>query len=447
MNISNCVSPSLLTRLILMSVSVSLCPATTVAQLSPAHVIEEQTVAQLPPAHMIEEQTLAHIRVYLEQERGDAALELIEPFLDRVPPPALIDHFTFLYAVALHMEGDDNQAIVILEQFLEEYQDSLLTREAQLRLGALYIASRQPKRAIAVLSRTLNLSPDDATRREAQHQLRRAYELQGNDHLAIRTALTQMGQAGEAERRDLLDAINSLILHTTDERTLARILETFPAAYPGDLALIRLIELHTAQDDAILAERDIRVFLHQFPKHAYARTATALLQSFIARIKAHRQVIAVVLPFSGTMKPFGTDAFNGVRLAMEQEGFSGSNAIGLVVKDSTRPPTQLGREVMQLIEEFNPIALIGPLLAQEVQHLAELPDRAAVPFLTPTATLPNIQRLGRYWFSTAMTNPAPDQTPCGICHADFRIHAVWHPDPTDRPTANDYITFSNKPSS
>ena len=389
MKISNRLSPSLLIRCILMSVV--LCPAATVAQPSPAHLTEEQTLVQ--------------IRIQLGQGRGEAALSLIKPFLARVPPPALIDQFTFLYAVALHRQGDNNQAIVILEQFLEEYPASPLIHKAQLRLGALYLASRQPKRAIALLSRTLNLASDETIRREAQHQLRRAYELQGNDLLAVQTTLAHMRQAGEAERGDFLDAMNSLILQKMDEPSLTNLLEIFPADYPGDLALIRLIELHTAHGDEILAERDIRVFLHQFPKHPYAQTATALLRSFTARIKAHRQVIAVVLPFSGTMKPFGTDAFRGVRLALEQEAFLGNNAVGLVVKDSARSSTQFHREVADLLEEFNPIALIGPLAAHEAQRLAGMPDRAGIPFITPTATIPNVKHLGAYWFSTAMTTP------------------------------------------
>ncbi len=385
------ISLSLLIPSILVSVSVALCPATTFAQSLPASVTENQALAQ--------------IKIHIEQERGETALRLIEPFLDRIPPPDLIDHFTFWYAMALHRHGDDDQAIVVLEQFMEDYPASPLIHEASLRLSTLYIQTHQSNRAIAMLSRMLNLTSDNTTRREIQHQLRRAYEQQGHYHLAIQTAMTHMTHSEEAERRDLQDAINSLILQKMDERSLARVLETFPATYPGDLALIRRIELHMAQGDDVLAARDIRAFLHQFPEHLYARTASALLRSFVARIKAHRQVIAAVLPFSGTMKPFGTDAFNGLRLALEQEVFLGSNAIGLVVTDSAHPSTRIRSEVLYLLDEFKPIAMIGPLLADEVHRLADIPDRAAVPFMTPTANLTNVKYLGRYWFSTAMTTP------------------------------------------
>ncbi len=391
MNMSHRLSPSLPRRLIVVSVMVALSPAAV--------------PAQLPPAHVAEEQALAQIRIHLEQEHGEMAIGLIEAFLDHVPPPILIDQFTFLHAVALHRQGDDTQAIAVLEQFLEEYPASPLMHEAQLRLGELLIASRRPKRAVAVLSQMLNRSPDETTEGKALHQLRRAYELRGDGLRAVQTALTHMAQAGEAERHDLRNAIRSLILQTMDERSLAGVLEAFPATYPGDVASIRLIELRTARGDNILAERALRSFLHQFPTHPYAPTAAALLRSLTARIKAHRHVIAAVLPVSGPMKPFGTEALNGVRLALEQEAFLGPNAIGLVVRDSARSPTRLRRAVDRLIEAFNPIALIGPFSTHEVRRVAEVPHRAAVPFLTPAATLPDVTRLGSYWFSTAMTTP------------------------------------------
>ncbi len=422
MNIATRLSPSRLMRGLL--ISVLLCPAAAMAQPlpAPARAIDEEQATEkraveeratekraveerATEKRAVEKRALAHIRVHLGQGRVDAALALIESFLERASPPALTDQFTFLYAIALHRQARDTEAVAILEQFLEEYPKSPLRREAQLRLGAFYIETRRPKPAIALLSRMLDRTSDETTRRAAHHYLRRAYELRGHYLPAVRTAMAHMKEAKDAERGDLLDTVNGLILQKMDERTLAELLEVFPAAYPGDLALIRLIELHTARGDEILAELDIRDFLHRFPAHPYTRTATALLHSFMAKIKAHRHVVATLLPLSGPMKAFGTEAFRGVRLALQQEAFLGSNAVGLVVKDSARTAAPLRREVAGLIESFHPIALIGPLSAREARRLADVADRAAVPFITPTATLPDVKRLGRYWFSTAMTTP------------------------------------------
>ena len=382
--------PSTRIWFLLISMSVILWPGATLAQLSSTPMAEEQALAQ--------------IQAQLEQQHSGEALQLIEQFLDQSHPPAFIDQFTFLHAVALEAQGESKQAIILLEQFLEEYPASLLIHDARLILGTLYMESRQLNRAIPILSRALDLTANDRTRVEALHRLCLAYELNGDYLRAIQTALAHIEQLGEDERRDLLDYIQSLILQKMDERSLSDVFDAFSTAYPGDLALIRLIELHTTQGDEVLAERDIRAFLQRFPDHPYAQTAGALLQTLTAKIKAHRHVIAAVFPFSGKMKPFGTEAFNGVRLALEEEKFFlGSNAVGLVVKDSVLPPDQFRREFSHLLDEFDPIALIGPLLAQEVQLLGDTPDRAAVPFLTPTATLQNVKQFGQYWFSTAMT--------------------------------------------
>ena len=387
-------------------ISTGLWPGATLAQFSPDEPSGEQALQLIEEQthQLTEEQALARIRAELGQEHGEAALRLIEPFLDQSEPPAFIEQFTFLHAVALEAQGQSNQAIITLEQFLEEYPGSPLAHEARLKLGTLYIESQRPNRAIPILSRVLDLTLDETIRVEALHRLLLAYESNGESLRAIHTALTHAEQSREDERRDLRDYVQSLILHKMTEQALGEVFDAFSSTYPGDLALIRLIELHTSQGDETLAERDIRAFLHRFPDHPYAQTAVALLRTVIAGIKAHRHVIAAAFPFSGKMKPFGTEAFNGVRLALEEEeAFWGSNAVGLVVKDSVLPPAQFRREISQLLDEFTPVALIGPLLAREVQLLADIPNLAAVPFITPTATLPDVKQFGRYWFSTAMT--------------------------------------------
>ncbi len=356
------------------------------------------------PEELTEEQGLAQIKAQLEQEHTGEAIRLIEQFLDQSNTPAFIEQFSFLHAIALEVEGQFNQAIPALEQFLEEFPGSTLAHDARLRLGTLYTEVQQPKRAVSILSRVLDLSSDEILRTEALYRLCLAYESSGEYLRAIETALHHAEQSGLDTRRDLLDYVQHLILEKMNEPSLSEVLDAFPDTSPGDLALIRLIEFHKSRDDNTLAKRDIHAFLQRFPNHPYARTATALLQTVTAGIKAHRHVIAATLPFSGKMKHFGTETFNGIRLALEENAtFGRSGDVGLVVKDSALPSAQLRHDVSQLLDEFAPIALIGPLLTREVQLLADAPDFASVPFITPTATLPNVKQFGRYWFSSAMT--------------------------------------------
>ncbi|MYJ53835.1 MAG: tetratricopeptide repeat protein, partial [Nitrospira sp. SB0672_bin_25] len=221
-------------------ISLVLWPGATLAQFSSADPYAEQ------PHPLTEEQGLARIKAQLEQEHTGEAIQLIERFLDQSDTPVFIEQFSFLYAIALEAEGQFNQAITTLEQFLEEFPGSTLVHEARLRLGTLYTEVQEPNRAVSILSRVLDLSSDDTLRAEALYRLCLAYESNGEYLRAIETALHHAEQSGADKRRDLLDYARHLILEKMSEPSLSEVINAFPGASPGDLALIRLIESHTS---------------------------------------------------------------------------------------------------------------------------------------------------------------------------------------------------------
>src|SRR5690606_37358245 len=109
-----------------------------------------------------------------------------------------------------------------------------------------------------------------------------------------------------------------------------------------DVALIRLIEWHTARGEDHLAERQLRLFLQRFPSHDYAATATDLLNGLAAKLKSSQAVLVALLPLSGKLAPFGTEVLNGIQLALEKAKevhgpTSVSASVGLIVKDSAAP--------------------------------------------------------------------------------------------------------------
>ena len=76
----------------------------------------------------------------------------------------------------------------------------------------------------------------------------------------------------------------------------------------------------------------------------------------------------------------------------------------LVVKDTTTLTGPLRLEIRQMLDEFQPEAVIGPLLSREIQQVGNMPDDYAIPFITPSSTLLNVRQFGSFWFSTAMTS-------------------------------------------
>ena len=340
-----------------------------------------------------------------ESQQIEDTLSTLEEYIEQGPPPTQLQEAYFLQAAALRMNNQERQAASTLEQLLDQFPVSPLANEARLILSELYVTLEDYERATAVLKKVLDYSSDPSMRRDALRQIREIDVVRGQPLTAIQNALQEMTLVGYADRLELKGVIQDLILQQLDESSLEELLEAYPTRYPGDLATIRLIELHTSRGDEVLAERDIRSFVKQFPNHPYAQTAMALLQSFMNKIKVHKHVIAAFLPFSGPMKAFGTDSLNGIRMALDDgKARLGVKSVGLVVKDTASSVSPLRYELPQIIHEFNPIATIGPLLSREIQAVSNMADDYEIPIVTPSATLLNIRQFGSYWFSTALTS-------------------------------------------
>ena len=146
------------------------------------------------------------------------------------------------------------------------------------------------------------------------------------------------------------------------------------------------------------------------------------------------------------MKPFGTEAFNGIRLALEEDEALGSaGAVGLVVKDSALPTAQLRRDVSQLLDEFAPIApdwsFVGPGGSTAGRH-----PGLRVRTLYYTHRDP-AQRQAIRTVLVQQRHDAvpPDQPAGGLCHAAFRVYAFLYPGPADAPWEKVASHFSTGP--
>lgn len=357
------------------------------------------------PLETTERVLLDDAKRLFESHQIEEAIIVLEEFIGQGPPPDQLQEAYFLQAAAFHMNDQEREAASTLEQLLDEFPVSPLASEARLLLAELYVNLDDPDQATTVLKRVLDLSSEPSIRRDAFRQIREIQVAQGESLSAVHTAIREMALVGYADRLELKSIIQELILQHLDEQALQELIETYPTQYPGDLATIRLIELYTARGDEVLAEREIRSFVKQFPNHPYAQTAMSLLQSFMNRIKVHSYIMAAFLPFSGSMKAFGIDSLNGIRMALDDsKNRLGLSPIGLVVKDTASSISPLRYEMARVINEYNPIAIVGPLLSREIQSIANLADENELPIVTPSSTLLNVRQFGRYWFSTALTS-------------------------------------------
>lgn len=405
----------------------------TAASVCAPTSVEAQGVLVAEGGLAVQDPTLARAKGLIESQQPEAAISLLRNFLTRSPDSRHLDEAYFLLAVAFVRTEAHDQAVTYLDQLLEEYPSSRLADRARLMLASAHAELGQLDLALPLLAEVRSLSPDPQARRDALALSADLLSRKGDYLRAIQASLEEMSLLPEDERAVPRTRIRDLIRDKLDEKDLRRLRASYPATFPSDLAIIRLIELHLARKEQHLAEKYLRAFLKQFPSHEYATTANALLESFANALKQSEYVLAALLPLSGKLGRFGTESLRGVQLALERGNeMADLPSIALAVQDTESDRVFLRSHLYQLIDDYRPLAIIGPMRSQELRKMAELAERTETTFVTPSATIPDVQQLGRYVFSTAMTYPL--QTRRLVEHAMTRLSyyrfAVLYPDTT-----------------
>jgi ABC-type branched-subunit amino acid transport system substrate-binding protein/predicted negative regulator of RcsB-dependent stress response len=339
----------------------------------------------------------------IESQRPDEALALLKPFVNLSPRPAQADQAYLLMAAAYRGANQHAEAVAALNFFLSEFPTSPLLDRAKMLLASEHAALGHPDQALPLLAEIRSLTTDVATKREALLLTGDILAQKHDVHRAIQAWLEEMELAQPEQRGSTAARIQTLIRDKLDRRALMRVRDTYPTSFPGDVALIRLIEWHTARGEDHLAERQLRLFLQRFPSHDYAAKAADLLNGLAAKLKSSQAVLVALLPLSGKLAPFGTEVLNGIQLALEKaKDVHGPTSVGLIVKDSAAPRGGLAQDLTDTLEEYRPVAVLGPLLSKHLPLVAEVAARTDTPVITPSATVADVRRYGSWLFSTAL---------------------------------------------
>jgi ABC-type branched-subunit amino acid transport system substrate-binding protein len=320
-----------------------------------------------------------------------------------------------------------------LLQLQTEFPDSEVTDRSKLMQARVHAAMGNLDLALPILTGLRNLSKDDGTKREALRLSGEFYAQKKDATRAIQAWLDEVALGTEDQAEDVRIRIRELASETSDKKTLDQIRDTFPRSFPGDLASLRLIDLYIGRGEDHQAIRQIQQFLVNFPTHPQAAKTSELLASLQAKQKSNQFFIAGVLPLSGKLAPFASEVLSGIQLAVEAtRDKAGSPSVGLIVKDFESDYASFLDDFSELLNTDRPLAVIGPLLSKNLPVMAELAERAHIPLITPTATLPNVRRLGNYVFSTALTYQlqAKRIASYAIKEQGFRRFCILHPDTT-----------------
>lgn len=359
-----------------------------------------QSQTQRPPA------VLDQAKKLIENSQHENAITVLTEFITHNPHSPFLDRAYLLMAAALTGKGVHSEAVSYLEQLLSELPNSDLAGRARIMLARSRVEMGEPDAALPILAEARSLAPDATIRREALRMSGEIYAAKSDPVKAVEEWLDELDLAPADQRQEVRDRVQSLVLEKMDKKALLRLRDTYPTRYPGDLALIRLIELQTSRGEDHLAERHIQLFLSRFPGHPYVQTASELFRSLKAKLKNSQNVVVAVLPLTGRLTPFGSELLNGIRLALDKAKETGGLSVGLIVKDSETDKTVLRTDLLNTISEYSPVAVIGPLLTRDLPLAASIAEQTEVPFITPSATTSDVRRYGPFLFSTSLTPPA-----------------------------------------
>ena len=387
--------------------------------------------AETGPAGPANNPTLKQAKRLLDTGQAEEAITTLRRFLATSPKPDLLDDTYLLLGAALHNSKQYGDALKYLLQLQTEFPNSEVTDRGKLMQARVHAAMGNLDLALPILTGLRNLSKDGGTKREALQLSGEFYAQKKDATRAIQAWLDEVALGTEDQAEDVRARIRELASETSDKKALDQIRDTFPRSFPGDLASIRLIDLYIGRGEDHQAIRQIQQFLVNFPTHPQAAKTSELLATLQAKQKSNQFFIAGVLPLSGKLAPFAGEVLSGIQLAIEAtRDKAGSPSVGLIVKDLESDHASFLDDFSELLNTDRPLAVIGPLLSKNLPVMAELAERAHIPLITPTATLPNVRRLGSYVFSTALTYElqAKRIAAYAIKEQGFRRFCILHPD-------------------
>ena len=375
--------------------------------------------------------TLDQAKRLIDSDQPESAATVLRKFIGSSPNPDQMDDAYLLMAAAMFGMKEYGETTKYITQLLGEFPDSDLIDRAKLLLAKTHAKVGNVDLALPLLSEVRSLSADANTKREAL-RLTGEFQVVKKDYLrAIQAWLDEMNLEPDDQPREAEHRIRELVNDQLDKAALIRVRDAYPKSFPGDLALMKLIELHAAAGEDHLVERDVKLFLSRFPSHPYVARAFEQQAAARTKLKSHPYSIAAVFPLSGKLAPFGSEVLNGIQLALERtKDNPEAPSIGLIVKDTESDRTAFLEELSEVLADDRPIAVIGPLLSKNLPVMAELAERAHVPMITPSATMPNLRRLGNYVFSTSLTygHQAKRIAEYGLRDQKYRRVAILHPD-------------------
>lgn len=348
-------------------------------------------------------------RALLDQAEGlfarrqyDQAVKTMDAFFTRYPKSRNADRALSLMGETRLAQRDYPRALSYFKEIIEKYPSSPFIIDAKYKLGICYFELKEFDLAIANLEDRSRISDPSKLRRSAD-MLAASYLIKKNYLKALKENLALIElTTEERQKAGYRDRIREIISKNLSEEELRSV--SSGAAYPADIALLRLAGLLIEQRKYQDAVKTGKEFLERFPAHPEKVRAEMLSAEATAKLTAPRYFLGALVPQSGQLTFFGDRVLKGIQLAINTHNAKEpDNRAGLLVKDTEGSPEKAVTALTELARK-DIMAAVGPLLTKEVETLAPVLDKLQVPVITPAASGPGIGTMSPWIFRNALTN-------------------------------------------
>ena len=116
--------------------------------------------------------------------------------------------------------------------------------------------------------------------------------------------------------------------------------------------------------------------------------------------------IGIILPFSGPLKPYSTEAIRGVKIALEKfrkEHPEVAKRIKIIKADNGGSPLKTEQEAENFFKKARTHVLFGPISGVNSLPLAKIAQKYKKPYISPIANDPVIARQNKWTFQSGLT--------------------------------------------
>jgi ABC-type branched-subunit amino acid transport system substrate-binding protein len=340
--------------------------------------------------------------------KTEEAIQAFADFVRRYPQDALTDDALFTLGDLSALLKRYEQAQAYYRALLRDFPSSEHTTAARFGLGVALYETQDYAASLTAFQEALQATPGGKYQVPGHYYLgaiafaQRRYAAAVADLKVVAEASTDPALAQQA--RALLATIVSQHLTLADLTTL---IAQYPAAYPGDILLERLVLEYRNTGNPPEEAATLQRFVATFPRHPNTPAARERLQSLGgAKRSVDATKIGVILPLTGKGSRVGKQALWGLQLALHVVKARYPNLpLSLVLLDESEATEDAQEVLRSLVEEAQVIGVIGPLFSQTARALAPLADQLAVPVISPYARDSDFPSLGTYTFRNSLTDP------------------------------------------